>query len=164
MGYFSKSMKSTIIFLLLSLILVPAHTDEEGFISVLISNKGLDFAKDVLINNAISSIIPLQLPPIEKTVKIPVIGTVHFNLSNLTIYSVDIGSSYVETGDTGVVLVASGATAHMSVNWGYSYHALIVDIKDHGTAAIEVYRIPESFILILPSLLLRWEFGRYLNL
>ncbi|KAF3453380.1 hypothetical protein FNV43_RR03820 [Rhamnella rubrinervis] len=131
-------MKSIIISLILLLILVPAHTNEEGFISVLISNKGLDFVKDVLINNAISSIIPLQLPPIEKTVKIPVIGKVHFNLSNLTIYSVDIGSSYVETGDTGVVLVASGATAHMSVNWSYSYHALFIDIQDHGTAAIEV--------------------------
>lgn len=121
--------------------LVPARTNEEGFISVLISNKGLDFAKDVLIKSAISSLIPLQLPDIENTLKIPVIGKVHFHLSNITIYSVDIGSSYVETGDTGVVLVVSGATAYMSVDWSYSYHALFIDISDHGTATIEVRKI-----------------------
>ncbi|XP_015901270.3 putative BPI/LBP family protein At1g04970 [Ziziphus jujuba] len=138
MGYFSKLMKSTILLLFLSLVLVPASTDEEGFISVLISNKGLDFVKDVLIKSAISSIIPLQLPLIEKPVKIPVIGTVHLHLSNVTIYSVDITSSYVETGDTGIVLVASGATAHLSMNWSYHYHALVIDISDHGTAAVEV--------------------------
>lgn len=131
-------MKSTILVLLLSLLLVPASTDEEGFVSVLISNRGLDFAKDVLIKSAISSIIPLQLPLIEKPVKIPVIGTVHLHLSNLTIYSVDITSSYVETGDTGIVLVASGATAHLSMNWSYKYHALVIDISDHGTAVVEV--------------------------
>ncbi|KAH7546800.1 hypothetical protein FEM48_Zijuj01G0239600 [Ziziphus jujuba var. spinosa] len=141
MGYFSKLMKSTILLLFLSLVLVPASTDEEGFISVLISNKGLDFVKDVLIKSAISSIIPLQLPLIEKPVKIPVIGTVHLHLSNITIYSVDITSSYVETGDTGIVLVASGATAHLSLNWSYHYHALVIDISDHGTAAVEGYAL-----------------------
>ena len=83
---------------------------------MVISDKGLDFAKDLLVEKAISSIIPLQLPQIEKYVKIPVVGRVQFVLSNITIYSVDVPSYYVENGETGVVLVGSGATAKLSMN------------------------------------------------
>ena len=54
--------------------------------------------------------IPLQLSDIEKSVKIRVIGKVHLGLSNIIIYSVNVASSLVETGDSGIVLVASGAT------------------------------------------------------
>jgi hypothetical protein len=65
-------MAPTILFIVLSLLFTLTSThiqsNEEGFISVQISNKGLDFAKDVLIDKAVSSIVPLQLPDIEKSV------------------------------------------------------------------------------------------------
>ncbi|PQQ01424.1 hypothetical protein Pyn_24089 [Prunus yedoensis var. nudiflora] len=100
MGSFTKFMASAIFFIVLSFFLVPTRTQEEGFISVVISSQGLEFSKDLLIELAVSSITPLQLPQIEKSVKIPLVGQVHVVLSNITVYDVDIASSYVETGDS----------------------------------------------------------------
>ncbi|KAJ6872595.1 hypothetical protein NC651_031654 [Populus alba x Populus x berolinensis] len=48
------------------------------YISLVLSSKGVDFAEDVLMNKAVSTIIPLQLPDIKKSVKIPLIGKEHF--------------------------------------------------------------------------------------
>ncbi|XP_020417130.1 putative BPI/LBP family protein At1g04970 isoform X3 [Prunus persica] len=138
MGSFTKFMASAIFFIVLSFFLVPTRTQEEGFISFVISSKGLEFSKDLLIEQAVSSIIPLQLPQIEKSVKIPLVGQVHVVLSNITIYNVDIASSYVETGDSGIALIASGATANLSMDWCYSYSTWLFDISDHGDASIQV--------------------------
>ena len=70
--------------------------------------------------------------------KIPDVGRVQFVLSNITIYSVDVPSSYVENGETGVVLVGSGATAKLSMNWKYSYSTWLIEISDDGSASVEV--------------------------
>lgn len=132
-------MKSAIFFIFSSLFLVSATTQEEGFISVVVSRKGLDFTKDLLIEQAVSSIIPLQLPEIEKSIKIPLVGKVHIVLSNILIYNVEIGSSYVETGDSGIALIASGATANLSMDWKYTYSTWLFDISDSGDASIQVH-------------------------
>ncbi|XP_021687638.2 putative BPI/LBP family protein At1g04970 isoform X2 [Hevea brasiliensis] len=142
MGIFLNFMAPPIFFLVLSFLLIPASThlqsNEQGYISLLLSDKGIDFAKDVLIKRAVSSMIPLQLPDIEKHVKIPVLGKVHVVLSNITINSVIVASSSVETGETGIVLVASGATADLTMNWRYSYKSWIVVISDSGDASVKV--------------------------
>ncbi|KAL6202422.1 hypothetical protein ACLB2K_026130 [Fragaria x ananassa] len=138
MGSFRKFMAFTTMFTVLLLYLIPTKAQEEGFISAVISSKGLDFTKDLLIEEAISSIIPLELPQIEKSVKIPLIGQVDVALSNITIYSVDIASSYVETGDSGIALVASGATANLSMHWQYSYTTWLFEVTDNGAASIQV--------------------------
>ncbi|XWS27795.1 hypothetical protein CRYUN_Cryun25bG0010800 [Craigia yunnanensis] len=140
----SKSMAHAISFIVFSFLFIPASTlvesNQEGFISAVISNKGLDFAKNLLIEKAVSSMIPLQLSDIEKSMKIPVIGKVHLGLSNIIIYSVDVASSSVETGDSGIVLVASGATANLSMDWRYSYKTWLVPIaiSDKGSATVQV--------------------------
>lgn len=131
-------MAFTTMFTVLLLYLIPTKAQEEGFISAVISSKGLDFTKDLLIEEAISSIIPLELPQIEKSVKIPLIGQVDVALSNITIYSVDIASSYVETGDSGIALVASGATANLSMHWQYSYTTWLFEVTGNGAASIQV--------------------------
>lgn len=132
-------MKSAIFFIISSLFLVSATTQEKGFISVVVSRKGLDFAKDLLIEQAVSSIIPLQLPEIEKSIKIPLVGKVAIVLSNILIYNAEIGSSYVETGDSGIALIASGATANLSMDWKYTYSTSLFDISDSGDASIQVH-------------------------
>ncbi|TQD68797.1 hypothetical protein C1H46_045670 [Malus baccata] len=139
MGSFPQSMKSAIFFIISSLFLVSATTQEEGFISVVVSRKGLDFTKDLLIEQAVSSIIPLKLPEIKKSIKIPLVGKVHIVLSNILIYNVEIGSSYVETGDSGIALIASGATANLSMDWKYTYSTWLFDISDSGDASIQVH-------------------------
>ncbi|OVA10069.1 Lipid-binding serum glycoprotein [Macleaya cordata] len=120
-------MALTIFFILITLLFIPANTqtpsNEKAFISVFISQKGLDFAKDILIEQAISSLTPLQVPQIQKSIKIPLVGEVHVTLSNITLYHVDVSSSTVKPGDMGVTIVASGATANLSMNWN-AFHLL----------------------------------------
>ncbi|KAJ9153846.1 hypothetical protein P3X46_027243 [Hevea brasiliensis] len=142
MGFFLNFMAHPTFFLVLSLLLIPASTHlqskEQGYVSVLLSDKGIDFAKNMLIKKAISSMIPLHLPDIKKSVKIPLLGQVHMVLSNITISSVRVASSSVETGEMGIVLVASGVTADLTMNWRYSYKSWIVVISDSGDASVQV--------------------------
>ncbi|XP_024976997.1 putative BPI/LBP family protein At1g04970 isoform X2 [Cynara cardunculus var. scolymus] len=114
------------------------ESGENDFISFGISEKGLEFAKDLLINNAISSLIPLQLPQIEQKVQIPLVGTVRMVLSDIVIYQVNVSSSIVQPGEIGVTIVASGATANLSLNWSYSYSTWLFDLSDSGLASIQV--------------------------
>ncbi|XP_044502558.1 putative BPI/LBP family protein At1g04970 [Mangifera indica] len=115
-------------------------TDEESFTSIVISQNGLDFIKDLLITKEIASIVPLKLPKIEKTVKIPLVGNVRMHLSNTTIYRMDVLSSYVKSGESGVVIVASGITCSLSMNWYYEYSTWLVpvDISDRGRAYLQI--------------------------
>ncbi|CAH8287031.1 unnamed protein product [Eruca vesicaria subsp. sativa] len=118
----------------------PSHTQTDSFTSILISQNGLDFVKNLLVNKAIASIIPLQIPRIEKSVKIPFLGGIDVVVSNLTIYELDVATSYVNLGETGVVIVASGTTCNLSMNWHYSYSTWIppIEISDQGIASVQV--------------------------
>ncbi|KAJ4981501.1 hypothetical protein NE237_032338 [Protea cynaroides] len=137
-------MAAAFFFLLMPFFLVPASTHlqstEVGFISAVISEKGLDFAKDILIEKAISSLTPLNLPQIDRVLKIPFVGNVLVGLSNISIYSVNVPYSNVKSGDTGIAIVASGATTNLSMNWSYSYTTWFfpVIISDNGHAHVQV--------------------------
>uniref|UniRef100_K7LA87 Uncharacterized protein n=1 Tax=Glycine max TaxID=3847 RepID=K7LA87_SOYBN len=47
---------------------------EESSISGVISDKGLEYAKELLIEKGIASIVMLQLPEIENFVQVPLVG------------------------------------------------------------------------------------------
>lgn len=151
LGLLSNFMAPSISYIFLILFLVPSYTHvlstEEGFISIEILEKGIDFAKDLLINTGISSLTPLEVPQIEKSVRIPLIGTVHITLSNIILYRVDVNSSTVTSGDTGIALVVSGAKAYLSMDWSYHYGTwLIPKISDEGVASVEVCK---KFLLLV---------------
>ncbi|XP_019194508.1 PREDICTED: putative BPI/LBP family protein At1g04970 [Ipomoea nil] len=120
---------------------VESSAEEEGFIWVEISNKGLDFAKNIFINTAESSLVPLELPDIEKSVDISVLGTVDMILSDITINAIQVTSSTVSTADSGVILTVYGATANLSMNWKYSYSTWLlvpIQVSDSGQASVQV--------------------------
>lgn len=141
-------MAPRIFLLLLSLLFISTsgssddfqHHEEEGFISVVISDKGLDFAKDILIDQAIASIVQSQLPEIQKSVQVPLVGKANVVLSDITMKDIQVKSSFVKTGDTGIVLVVSGATANLSLKWRYTVSSWLVPIgiSDSGTATVKV--------------------------
>lgn len=116
---------------------------DDSFISMLITQSGLDFLKQILVTNAIASLTPLQLPQIQKTLKIPFLGQIHVVLSNITIYHVDVPFSYINPGDTGIAIVGS-ATSNLSMNWHYSYGTWLVpiEISDSGLASVLVIIFP----------------------
>ncbi|KAK2431765.1 lipid-binding serum glycoprotein family protein [Trifolium repens] len=111
-------------FIFLSLLIISRFSTsvcvEDSFISVIISDKGLDFVKDILINQTIESIVLSQLPQIEKSVQVPLVGKAHVILSEITIKDIQVSSSYVEIGDSGINVVVSGATANLNLNWRYT--------------------------------------------
>ncbi|RDX95526.1 putative BPI/LBP family protein [Mucuna pruriens] len=139
-------MAPTICFLLLSFVFLSSSTSgflqhhEEGFISVVISDKGLDFAKDFVIEQAVASIVQSQLPQIEKTVQVPLVGKAKVVLSDIIINDIQVNSSSVNTGETGIALVVSGATANLSLKWRYSVSSWLIPIgiSDSGTATVKV--------------------------
>lgn len=135
------SRRVFIIFVIpLLLISSSTHVEsgEDGYISFGISEKGLEFAKDLLINTAISSLIPLQLPKIEQNVQIPLVGKVRMVLSDIVIYQVNVPTSIVQPGEMGVTIVASGATANLSFEWSYSYSTWLFEFSDSGVAYVQV--------------------------
>lgn len=137
----ARSIFIFVIFFLISFCYTHVRSnDQEGYITVDISNKGLDFLKDLLIEKAESSLLPLYLPKIEKAVKIPIVGKVHMVLSNITVDRIDVISSNVRTSDNGIHIAVSGATANLSMNWKYSYSTSLVPIavSDQGSATIGV--------------------------
>ncbi|KAF9587931.1 hypothetical protein IFM89_006185 [Coptis chinensis] len=134
-----------LILTLLSHFSIPSSSltqNDNAFISLLISQTGLDFTKDILVNQAISSLTPLQIPTVKKSVKIPIIGTVSVVLSNITINDINVSSSLIKPGGTGITIVASGGTGNLTMDWAYSYSTWVffvpVKISDHGSASIQV--------------------------
>ena len=137
-------MAPTILFILIASLFIPTlshiESTDEAFTSIVISQQGLDFVKYLLIDKAISSIVPLKLPKIEKSVKIPFVGNVHMVLSNTKIYQIDVSESYVKLGDAGITIIVSGATCNLSMDWYYSYNTWLVpvEISDRGSASVQV--------------------------
>ncbi|XP_028758009.1 putative BPI/LBP family protein At1g04970 [Neltuma alba] len=114
--------------------------NDQSSMSLVVTQGGLDFVKELLVNKAISSMIPLRLPNIEKTVKIPVVGDVFMVLSNITIYQIDVPSSNIKPGEDGISIIASDTSCILRMNWYYSYSTWLmpVEISDKGSASVQV--------------------------
>lgn len=112
---------------------------EQGHITAEVSNKGLDFLKELLIEKAEYEIVPLELPDIEKSVGVPIIGTVKMAATSITIQTIHVTSSTLRAGDTGIVIDVSGATANLSMSWEYSYSTWWFVLSDKGNATVQVF-------------------------
>lgn len=117
------------------------QSNEQGYITAEISNQGLDFLKDLLIEKAESELVPLELPKFDKFVRIPFVGTVHMSVSGITIETIHVTSSVLKTGDGGIVIDVSGATANLSMNWEYLYSTwwFPITVSDKGNATVQVF-------------------------
>ncbi|KAM7274585.1 hypothetical protein ACFE04_016451 [Oxalis oulophora] len=134
-----------LIIIITSLITNPSlsqtQEQEEPFTSILISQKGLNFIKTLLITKAISSSIPLYLPTISKSINYPFLGSVHISLSNITIYEFGVSSSSdIIIPHDDVSIIAKGVTCNLSINWEYDYFSWVGPFKvsDKGNASVLV--------------------------
>lgn len=116
----------------------PSAVATTPHISAIISQSGLDFAKDLLVSRAAETLTPLSVPDIERSVNIPLVGTVRMAASGIVLYGLAVSNSTIAVGDTGVVVAASLASANISLEWSYSYSAWVVTISDSGNASIQV--------------------------
>ncbi|MFS7999343.1 putative lipid binding protein BPI/LBP [Helianthus anomalus] len=136
-------MSPIIIYLLLIFhLLIPPHpiTADQSFISVLITQNGLDFVKNLFVTKTISTITPTPFNQIDRVVRIPVIGKVHVVVSDVTLYRLNVGLSQVIPSVLGVYIAGSDVSCDLSMKWHYYYGSPFfpIPISDTGTAAIKV--------------------------
>ncbi|XP_052166744.1 putative BPI/LBP family protein At1g04970 [Oryza glaberrima] len=124
--------------LLLFLLTFLSAASASPHISAVISQSGLDFVKDLLVSRAAEAIVPLEVPDIERSVSIPVIGTVDMVASGIVLHGVAVDDSTVAVGDDGIVVAASLSSVNLTMGWSYSYSAWVVTISDSGNASIQV--------------------------
>ncbi|KAL5200435.1 hypothetical protein ABZP36_021638 [Zizania latifolia] len=129
--------------LLLLLLLLSSATGmgDKGHVSAVVAEKGLAFAKDALIGEAVRSLTPLRLPGVEKAVRVPFLGAIRVAASNITLFHLDVrNDSTIHPGDSALVVVATGIRANLSMTWTYSYDSWLfpIEISDRGTASILV--------------------------
>ena len=133
--------------LLLILLLVPilfstpSPAAASPHISAVISQSGLDFAKDLLVPRAAETLAHLSVPDIERSVNIPLIGNVRMVASGIVLEGVAVADSTVAAGDTGVVVAASFSSVNLTMEWSYSYDSWFVTISDSGNASIQVLQL-----------------------
>jgi len=127
--------------LLVVLQLLTAHSSPAAaspHISAVISQSGLDFAKDLLVSHAAEMLTPLSVPDIEKSMSIPLVGTVRMTASGIVLHGLNVTNSTVAVGEKGVVVAASLARANLTMGWSYSYSSWVVTVSDSGNASIQV--------------------------
>ncbi|RWW62201.1 hypothetical protein BHE74_00030687 [Ensete ventricosum] len=126
---------------------------DDGYISFVVSEKGLAFAKDLLVERAVETLTSLRIRDIEKSVGIPIVGVVRMVASNITLEAIHVSSSTVQPGESAIVIVASGTTANLSMDWFYSYTTWLVpfEISDKGGAFIQVLRHRLLFGVVMVS-------------
>ncbi|WCJ37436.1 lipid-binding serum glycoprotein family protein [Euphorbia peplus] len=131
-------------FFLASTLFIPSQTqnsqppnDEEAFVSIRLSQNGVDFLKSMLTRKVLQSVTPLIFNKIEQTVNVPLLGDVDLLLSHTRITRVQVYSCCCnKSGDsTGVQLIAWGEVCNQTINFRLPfYHGL----ADNGCAGIKV--------------------------
>ncbi|KAF3331069.1 putative BPI/LBP family protein [Carex littledalei] len=148
-------MAPLLLFLLVSVSLLPHRSisESDSYISSTITTKGLSFAKDLLISQAVDSFVPIRLPVIEKSVRIPFVGEVHMKVSNVTIEAVNVSASdsRAAAGESGIVVVASGASAKLNLKWSYWYDSWFVTVSDEGLASVQVEGMEIGFTISMKN-------------
>lgn len=61
-------------------------------------------------------------------------------VSNVTIEAVNVSTSdsRAAAGESGIVVVASGASAKLNLKWSYWYDSWFVTVSDEGLASVQV--------------------------
>jgi hypothetical protein len=135
-----------LLFLLVSCSLLPhlSISESDSYISAAISTKGLSFAKDLLISQAVDPFVSIRIPDIEKSVRIPFVGEVHMAVSNVIIEAVNISAS-----DS---TAAAGEVRDCDCGFWF------VTVSDEGFASVQV-----NFYIYFFRKKNYWLYGDHLN-
>lgn len=103
------------------------------------SESGLNYVKEVLVDQILQEITPLALPDIKAHVDSP-IGTIDTRISHIELSGANVSYSDVDLGKTGITVFAGDIQARLRLHWYYEYSAAYVPfpINDGGWADVEV--------------------------
>jgi hypothetical protein len=108
-------------------------------IMITVSESGLKYAKEVLLNEILAEITPLLIPDIKAHITSPV-GRVDMQISHIELSGANISYSDVDLGKTGITVFAGDIHARIRLHWYYEYTATYVPfpVNDGGWANINV--------------------------
>lgn len=119
----------------------PVRGNSTGVAGIMItvSESGLKYAKEVLLNEILAEITPLLIPDIKAHITSPV-GRVDMQISHIELSGANISYSDVDLGKTGITVFAGGIHARIRLHWYYEYTATYVPfpVNDGGWANINV--------------------------
>lgn len=120
----------------------PAPNDPEpevAGIMVTLSESGINYVKEVLVNEILAEITPLALPDINAHVDSP-IGRLDTKISQILLSGANVSYSDVDLGKTGITVFAGDVEARIRLHWYYEYSASYVPwpVNDGGWADVEV--------------------------
>jgi hypothetical protein len=115
------------------------NSEEVAGILVTLSEVGITYVKEVLVNQILSDIIPLALPDIHLQVKAPV-GVVDTTITRLELSGANVSHSDVKLGKTAITVSAENIKAKIHFHWVYQYTSSYIPfpVTDGGWADVEV--------------------------
>jgi hypothetical protein len=115
------------------------NSQEVAGILVTLSEVGITYVKEVLVNQILSDIIPLALPDIHLQVKAPV-GLVDTTITRLELSGANVSHSDVKLGKTAITVSAENIKAKIHFHWVYQYTSSYIPfpVTDGGWADVEV--------------------------
>lgn len=119
---------------------LPFLDKDEGSMQITLFEKGLNYAKDLLVSQALQALASLRISDMEKSVQVPFMGAVRVKLSNITVYNVMVPSSTINLGQDGINIVASQVEVNLTMDWKYAYRSSFIPfiVSDKGRALIKV--------------------------
>ena len=120
---------------------------EAAGILVTLSESGLTYVKEVLVNRILEEITPLALPDIKVRTNSP-IGHVDMEITKIELSGANVSYSDVDLGKTGITVIAGDIQARLRLHWYYEYSATYVPfpINDGGWADVKVSGLGSSSI------------------
>ncbi len=125
------------------------NKSEGAGILVTLSEAGITYVKEVLVNEILTEITPLSLPDIHSQVACP-IGRVDTAITHIELSGANFSHSDVDLGKTGITVTAEDIKTKIHLHWEYKYASSYIPlpISDAGWADIEVsfWPLPVSLI------------------
>ncbi|KAH8953031.1 hypothetical protein BDL97_08G003200 [Sphagnum fallax] len=115
------------------------NNSEGAGILVTLSEAGITYVKEVLVNEILTEITPLSLPDIHSQVACP-IGRVDTAITHIELSGANFSHSDVDLGKTGITVIAEDIKTKIHLHWEYKYASSYIPlpISDAGWADIEV--------------------------
>lgn len=119
---------------------VGGNDSDVAGIMVTLSESGLAYVKEVLVNKILAEITPLALPDINAHVDSP-IGRLDTQITHIELSGANVSYSDVDLEKTGITVFAGDIQARIRLHWYYEYSATYVPfpVNDGGWADVEVH-------------------------
>ena len=108
-------------------------------IMITLSDSGLTYVKEVLLNEVLAEITPLALPDIKAHVDSPV-GRLDTQITQIELSGANVSYSDIDLGKTGITVFGGEIQARIRLHWYYEYTATYVPfpVNDGGWADVKV--------------------------